>query len=84
MLAPVLAPVLAVHNVMPQIVAQVAALAPAFQVPESVVVLIAIYMGSGEHHGAACLWVWLTVLCTAIWIEGRSFTAVDAKGFDYA
>lgn len=65
-----------VHDVMAQVVAQVAALAPPAQVGKPVVVFVTIYVGGGKNHLAAGLRVWLVVLCPALGVCGRALKPV--------
>lgn len=61
----VMSAILAVHDVVAEVMVQVAALAPAAKVFKIVVVFVAIYVGRGEHHFASCFRMWPAIGRTA-------------------
>lgn len=71
-------PVLPVHDVVAEIVPQVATLAQALEIEKLVVILVAIYVGCGKYHQAPGDRMRLPILSLAVRIDRRTFTHIMA------
>jgi hypothetical protein len=70
--------VLSIHDVVPKVMPQMAALAPATEVPKAIIVFVAIDVCSCQHNRTASDRMRFAILCTTVGICRRSFTDIKA------